>query len=169
MTEKKQVKKKTQKRGILRAFEQRQLELSKKKISRIKTGDTVRVHAKIKEGEKERVQIFEGVVMRLAKGGHRSTITVRKLSFGVGVERTFPLFSPTVDRIEQISQGKVRRSRLYYLRDKKGKSARIESVLTDGNESVVESMGTVASGPALDKDVAEKKSSAAVEANAHKG
>lgn len=91
-----------------------------------KTGDQVRVHVKIKEGEKERIQVFEGVVIRKRKGNTGATFTVRKVSYGVGVERIFPLHAPTIDRIEVVNQGKVRRSRLYYLRKRKGKAARIK-------------------------------------------
>jgi large subunit ribosomal protein L19 len=92
----------------------------------LRTGDTVRVHVKIKEGEKERIQIFEGVVIRYRKGKMGASVTVRKVSYGVGVERIFPLHSPGIDRIEVVSHGKVRRGRLYYLRERKGKAARIK-------------------------------------------
>jgi large subunit ribosomal protein L19 len=90
-------------------------------------GDTVRVHSKIKEGDKERIQVFEGVVIRWRKGGINASITVRKISHGVGVERIFPLHSPAVDKIEVKAKGVVRRARLYYLRDLAGKAARIKS------------------------------------------
>ena len=90
-------------------------------------GDTLRVHAKIIEGEKERVQVFEGVCIRKTSGAARASFTVRKTSYGVGVERTFPLYSPRLEKIEVKSAGKVRRSRLYYLRDLTGKAARIRS------------------------------------------
>jgi large subunit ribosomal protein L19 len=92
----------------------------------LQVGDTVRVHTKISEADKERIQIFEGVVIRWKKGGVRASITVRKISHGVGVERIFPLNTPTVDRIEVKSHGRVRRARLYYLRDLSGKAARIK-------------------------------------------
>ena len=154
MTEKKA------KKNILQEFELRQM---KKINSSLRTGDTVKVHVKIKEGDKERVQIFEGVVTRFPQGNHRSTITVRKISFGVGVERIFPLHAPIIDRIERIAQGHVRRSRLYYLRKRKGKAARIDSDLTTEETSVIESLGTVATGPAIPATEEEKKS-AAVEA-----
>jgi large subunit ribosomal protein L19 len=91
-----------------------------------KVGDTVKVHVKIVEGEKERVQPFEGVVIRRKRGGIRSTFTVRKISYGIGVERIFPLHSPRIDRIDVISRGKVRRAKLFYLRNLKGKAARIK-------------------------------------------
>jgi large subunit ribosomal protein L19 len=89
-------------------------------------GDTLRVYVKIVEGDKERVQPFEGVVLRKTRGGNRATFTVRKISYGVGVERTFPLHSPRIERIEVVTRGHVRRARLYYLRDLSGKAARIE-------------------------------------------
>ena len=90
-----------------------------------RVGDTVKVHVKIIEGEKERVQLFEGVVIRKKRGGIRSTFTVRKISYGIGVERIFPTHSPRIDRIDILSRGKVRRGRLFYLRGLKGKAARI--------------------------------------------
>jgi large subunit ribosomal protein L19 len=90
-----------------------------------RVGDTVRVHVKIIEGEKERVQLFEGVVIRKKRGGIRSTFTVRKISYGIGVERIFPAHSPRIDRIDILSRGKVRRGKLFYLRGLKGKAARI--------------------------------------------
>jgi len=91
-----------------------------------KAGDTVRVHVKIIEGEKERVQVFEGVVLSKRGGGSRATFTVRKVSYGIGVERIFPLYSPRVEKIELVSRGRVRRAKLYYLRKLKGKAARIK-------------------------------------------
>lgn len=91
-----------------------------------KVGDTVRVHVKIIEGEKERTQVFEGVVISKRKGGSRATFTVRKVSYGVGVERIFPLYSPRIERIEVMIRGRVRRAKLYYLRKLKGKAARIK-------------------------------------------
>ncbi len=90
-----------------------------------RAGDTVKVHIRIIEGNKERVQIFQGVVIRRRRGTVGASVTVRKISHGVGVEKTFPLSSPRVEKIELVSQGRVRRSRLYYLRDLKGKAARI--------------------------------------------
>ena len=90
-----------------------------------RVGDTVRVHYKIVEGEKERVQVFQGVVIRKSRGTNRATFTVRKVSYGVGVERTFPLHSPRIERIEVVARGQVRRAKLYYLRGRSGKAARI--------------------------------------------
>ena len=91
-----------------------------------KPGDTVKVNFKIQEGDKERIQVFEGVVIRRRRGNTRSTFTVRKVSYGIGVERIFPLHSPYIDKIQVVSKGRVRRSRLYYLRGRKGKAARIK-------------------------------------------
>ncbi|AMB93546.1 50S ribosomal protein L19 [Aerococcus sanguinicola] len=94
-------------------------------IPDFRPGDTVRVHAKVVEGDRERIQIFEGVVIKRRGQGISETYTVRKISSGVGVERTFPVHTPRVDQIEVIRQGKVRRAKLYYLRDRHGKAARI--------------------------------------------
>ena len=99
-------------------------------IPEFRTGDTLRVHARITEGDKERIQVFEGICIRRSAGGLRASFTVRKNSYGVGVERTFPLHSPRVDKIEVKSRGDVRRSRLYYLRDRAGKAARIREKTT---------------------------------------
>jgi len=95
-------------------------------IPEFREGDTVKVHARIREGDKERIQVFEGVVIRKRKGKTGATFTVRKVSYGIGVERIFPLHSPLIDKIEVVSRGKVRRSRLYYLRSLRGKAARIK-------------------------------------------
>lgn len=89
-------------------------------------GDTVKVHVKIKEGEKERIQAFQGVVISKRKGTTNATFTVRKVSYGVGVERIFPLHSPIIDKIEVVTRGRVRRSKIYYLRKLRGKAARIK-------------------------------------------
>jgi large subunit ribosomal protein L19 len=88
-------------------------------------GDTVRVHVRVAEAGRERIQVFQGIVIRRRGGGLRETFTVRKVSFGVGVERTFPLHSPTISRIELVGRGRVRRAKLYYLRERRGKKARI--------------------------------------------
>jgi large subunit ribosomal protein L19 len=98
-----------------------------KAMTEFRSGDTVGVYVKVKEGEKERVQLFTGVVMKVQGSGVSRTFTVRKISSGVGVERTFPVASPSIDRIEIISRGKVRRSRLFFLRGLKGRSARLDS------------------------------------------
>src|SRR5438552_4966207 len=91
-------------------------------------GDTVRVHVRVAEAGRERIQVFQGVVIRRQGGGLRETFTVRKMSFGIGVERTFPVHSPTIARIEVMSHGRVRRAKLYYLRERRGKRARIREL-----------------------------------------
>jgi large subunit ribosomal protein L19 len=95
-------------------------------LPEFRPGDTVKVHVKIKEGEKERIQVFQGVVISKRKGITSATFTVRKVSYGVGVERIFPLHSPAIDRIELISRGRVRRAKIYYLRNLSGRAARIK-------------------------------------------
>jgi len=105
--------------------------LLRRDLPPFRSGDTVRVHVKVKEGDKERIQVFEGVVIRRRRGGASATFTVRKISYGVGVERIFPVESPTVEKVEIKSRGHVRRARLYYLRDLKGKAARLRSKLRD--------------------------------------
>ena len=102
----------------------------KSNIPSFLVGDTVKVHVKIKEGDKERIQIFEGVVIARRNGDLRSSFTVRKISFGQGVERIFPLHSPIIDKIEVSKRGNVRRAKLYYLRGLKGKAAKIKEVKT---------------------------------------
>lgn len=99
----------------------------RKDVTEFRTGDSVRVHWKIKEGDKERVQAFEGVVIRKKRGNNRATFTVRKTSFGVGVERIFPVHSPRYEKIEILSRGHVNRNRLFYLRSLKGKASRVET------------------------------------------
>ena len=110
---------------ILDAVESRSL---KDKIPHFEIGDVVDVHCRIREGDKERIQVFQGVVIRKRKGTINSTFTVRKVSYGVGVERIFPLHSPMIDKVEVVSRGRVRRSRLYYLRKLRGKAARIREL-----------------------------------------
>ncbi|HEY7164538.1 MAG TPA: 50S ribosomal protein L19 [Candidatus Binatia bacterium] len=102
-------------------------EQSKKEIPALKPGETVRVHVKVVEGEKERTQIFEGIVIALSGSGNRARFTVRKISYGVGVERIFPIHSPRIDKVEVVSRGRVRRAKLYYLRQRSGKAARLYS------------------------------------------
>ena len=92
----------------------------------IKAGDTVRVHVKVREGDKERIQIFEGLVIGMHRGGARASFTVRKISFGQGVERIFPLHSPVIDRIDVLRTARVRRAKLYFLRNLRGKAARMK-------------------------------------------
>ncbi|MFH1090919.1 MAG: 50S ribosomal protein L19 [Pseudomonadota bacterium] len=96
-------------------------------LPKFNVGDTIAVHVRIKEGDKERIQVFKGAVIRKRKGLTNSTFTVRKVSYGIGVERVFPTHSPLIHKIEVINEGLVRRSRLYYLRQRRGKAARIKS------------------------------------------
>lgn len=126
-----------------------------------RSGDTVRVHVKIKEGEKERIQVFEGVVLQRRGGGAGETFTVRKISSGVGVERIFPVQSPNVTKVEIRSRGHVRRSRLFYLRDLSGKKARLRSKIRDVSALNVlvgrdEEVGTAAEALADAEPVAEE-------------
>lgn len=132
-------------------------------------GDTVRVSVRVREGEKERTQIFEGVVIRRRGGGASATFTVRKISYGVGVERIFPIESPSVQKVEIKSRGHVRRSRLYYLRDLRGKKARLRSKLRDLSalvppepeeleEQIAETVGEVP--PELEPEAAESEAPA---------
>ena len=97
-----------------------------RKMSEFRSGDTVRVNVKITEGDKSRIQVFEGVVIAIKRNGLSSTFTVRKVSVGYGVERIFPLYSPTIQTIEVVKRGRVRRAKLYYLRERRGKAARIK-------------------------------------------
>jgi large subunit ribosomal protein L19 len=108
--------------SVIKSIEGKQL---KKKIPEFSSGDTLRVHVKIKEGDKERVQIFQGTVIARNGGGIAESFTVRKVSAGIAVERVFPLHSPNVSKIEMVKRGQVRRAKLYYLRELKGKKARI--------------------------------------------
>jgi large subunit ribosomal protein L19 len=94
----------------------------------MQSGDTVKVHVRVKEGDKERIQIFEGIVINLRRGGTRASFTVRKVSFGQGVERIFPLHSPVIQKIDVVRSAKVRRAKLYFLRELKGKAARMKEV-----------------------------------------
>ena len=109
---------------VIQKLEQRAL---RKDLPEFRVGDTVRVQVKVVEGEKERLQSFEGTVIKLNRGGNRATFTVRKVSYGVGVERIFPMHSQRIERIQVLSRGRVRRAKLYYLRERSGKSARLES------------------------------------------
>lgn len=109
---------------LARAFEESQIK--DKKVPPFRAGDTVRVHVRVKEGEKERIQVFEGVVIARRRAGFSSTFTVRKVSFRVGVERIFPLHSPNLDKIDVVRSGNSRRARLFYLRKLQGKAARLK-------------------------------------------
>ncbi|MBQ3181531.1 MAG: 50S ribosomal protein L19, partial [Clostridia bacterium] len=95
----------------------------------LEVGSTVKVHVKVKEGNRERIQVFEGTIIKIQHGGIQKTFTVRRLSYGVGVERTFPVNSPKIDKIEVVRKGRVRRARLYYLRDRVGKAAKVKERL----------------------------------------
>jgi len=113
--------------NIIRELEKAQL---KQDIPQFNIGDTIRVHNKIVEGTRERIQIFEGYVIKRQNGGARETITVRRLSSGIGVEKTWPLHSPRVEKIEVVRRGKVRRAKLFYLRERVGKRAKIKEIIT---------------------------------------
>ena len=95
----------------------------------VKIGDTIRVHVKVKEGSRERIQVFEGTVIAKKHGGIEETITVRRISYGIGVEKVFPVYSPSIDHIEVVRSGKVRRAKLYYLRGRVGKAAKVKEKL----------------------------------------
>ena len=112
--------------NMIKEIEDEQL---KKEVPQFNVGDTVRVYGKIKEGNRERIQIFEGTVLKKQGGSNRATFTVRKLSNGVGVEKTWPLHSPNVEKIEVVRKGKVRRAKLYYLRGRIGKKAKVKELV----------------------------------------
>ncbi|HEY6201036.1 MAG TPA: 50S ribosomal protein L19 [Candidatus Binatia bacterium] len=109
----------------MNTLDQLEAEQSKKEVPELRPGETVRVHVKVVEGEKERTQVFEGIVIRISGKGNRANFTVRKISYGIGVERIFPFHSPRVEKVEVMSRGKVRRAKLYYLRERSGKGARL--------------------------------------------
>lgn len=110
---------------IIRAIENEQI----REVTPFNVGDTVRVYARIKEGQRERVQMFEGIVLKRQNGGVRETFTVRRISYGVGVEKTWPVHSPLLEKIEVIRRGKVRRAKLNYLRDRVGKNAKVKELI----------------------------------------
>ena len=112
-------------RPIIREITEEQL---RKDIPQFRAGDTLRVHVRVKEGQRERIQVFEGVAIQRRGGGISETFTVRKISYGIGVERTFPLHSPRIEKIEVVRRGKVRRAKLFYLRHRRGKAARIKEL-----------------------------------------
>ena len=112
---------------ILRAIEAEQM---RNHLPNFRIGDTVKLHVKIKEGNRERIQMFEGTVIKRQNGGLRETFTVRRLAYGVGVERTFPVNSPIIEKMEITRRGKVRRAKLFYLRDRVGKAAKVKELLT---------------------------------------
>lgn len=109
----------------MQQIQQLEREMIRLDLPDFQAGDTVKVHVKIREGNKERIQAFQGVVISKRKGGANATFTVRKVSYGIGVERVFPMHSPSIDRVEVITRGRVRRSKIYYLRKLRGKAARI--------------------------------------------
>lgn len=111
--------------NVIRKIEERAL---RNDLPEFRVGDTLRLQVKVVEGEKERLQSFEGIVIKMNRGGNRATFTVRKISYGIGVERIFPLHSNRIDKIQVMSRGKVRRARLYYLRGLRGKAARVETL-----------------------------------------
>ena len=112
---------------ILRAIEAEQM---RNDLPEFHVGDTVKLHVKVKEGNRERIQMFEGTVIKRQHGGLRETFTVRRLAYGVGVERTFPVNSPIIEKMEVTRRGKVRRAKLFYLRDRVGKAAKVKELLT---------------------------------------
>jgi large subunit ribosomal protein L19 len=112
--------------GKMEKIEKLEREIMRMDLPAFEAGDTVKVHVKIKEGEKERIQAFQGVVISKRKGTSKATFTVRKVSYGIGVERIFPMHSPIIDKIEVINRGRVRRAKIYYLRKLRGKAARIK-------------------------------------------
>ncbi|MBE6631143.1 MAG: 50S ribosomal protein L19 [Ruminococcaceae bacterium] len=113
---------------LIKAFTSEQL---KKDVPNISIGDTIRVHNRIKEGSRERIQMFEGTVIAKKGGGISETFTVRRVAYGCGVEKTFPLHSPNVEKVDLIRHGKVRRAKLYYLRDRVGKASKLKEVIED--------------------------------------
>ena len=110
---------------LMKAFNEKQL----KEVPQVNVGDTVRVHVKVKEGTRERIQVFEGIVIAKKHGGIEETVTVRRISYGVGVEKVFPVHSPSIDHFEVVRNGYVRRAKLYYLRDRVGKAAKVREKL----------------------------------------
>lgn len=119
---------------ILKAIEKRQIRATS--LPEFRVGDTLKVFVKIKEGDKERIQAFEGVCIKRTNNANRATFTVRKMSYGVGVERVFPTNSPNIDKVEITTRGRVRRARLFYLRDLKGKAARIRAAAAEQTVAV---------------------------------
>ncbi len=117
--------------NLLQQFEREQMErlLAQRPVPDFRPGDTVRVHQRVIEGNRERIQVFEGVVIARRNRGINSSFTVRKISYGEGVERVFPLFSPRIEKIEVVRRGRVRRAKLYYLRERRGKAARIRELM----------------------------------------
>lgn len=111
--------------NLIKSYENEQL---KSDLTPFNVGDTIKVHVRIKEGNRERVQVFEGIVLKIQGESNRETFTVRKISYGVGVERTFPVHSPKIEKIEVVRKGKVRRARLFYLRERTGKATKVKEL-----------------------------------------
>ena len=111
---------------LIKALNEKQLQND---VPQVEVGDTVRVHVKVKEGARERVQVFEGTVIAKKHGGIEETFTVRRISYGIGVEMVFPLHAPSIEKVEVVRHGKVRRAKLYYLRDRVGKAAKVKEAL----------------------------------------
>ena len=111
---------------IIRAIEKEQI---REDLTQFNIGDTIKVHVRIKEGNRERIQVFEGTVIKKQNGGLRETFTVRRVAYGVGVERTFPINAPIIDKIDVVRRGKVRRAKLFYLRDRVGKAAKVKELV----------------------------------------
>lgn len=111
---------------LMQAFTEK---YKKAEVPQVKVGDTVRVHIRVKEGSRERIQVFEGTVIAKKHGGLEETFTVRRISYGVGVEKVFPLHGPSIEKVETVRRGKVRRAKLYYLRGRVGKSAKVKELL----------------------------------------
>jgi large subunit ribosomal protein L19 len=132
-------------------------------IPDFRPGDTVKVHVRVVEAGRERVQVFQGVVIRRQGGGLQETFTVRKISFGVGVERTFPVHSPSISKLEIVSRGHVRRAKLYYLRELRGKKARIKERRIEGEDLAAVNAAAVAAGLAAEAEAAEDLDGAAAE------
>jgi large subunit ribosomal protein L19 len=124
-------------------------------LPQFKAGDTVRVHFKVIEGQRQRIQVFEGIVLKRQGAGARETFTVRKQSFGVGVERTFPLHSPKIDKIEVAAVGDVSRAKLYYLRGKVGRKARVRELRQDGTRAAVQAVPEPESAAAAESEAPE--------------
>ncbi len=141
---------------IIKSIEHEQL---KNKIPDLKVGDTVKVYQKIKEGNRERIQVFEGIIIKKQGGGVNATFTVRKISYGVGVEKTFLIHSPLVEKVELVRVGKVRRAKLYYLRDRVGKSAKTK----ENTGARIENKELVVKEELVEEPVVEEKTETAKE------
>ena len=141
---------------IIKSIEHEQL---KNKIPELRIGNTVRVHVKIKEGNKERIQVFEGIIIKKQGGGVNETFTVRKISYGVGVEKTFLVHSPLVEKVEVVRVGKARRAKLYYLRDRVGKASKTKELVGARieNKEIVIKEDLVEEAPVVEPAVEEAK------------